>query len=86
MTTIDSTYNKPWLDASTTAALAIGSCTLLIICQAVVPDARAASTDVGDTPRMPSAISLVATGTPNATAATIAVNRLVPNSASAGTR
>ena len=36
MTTIESTYSRPWLDASTTAARAIGSCTLLIICQAVV--------------------------------------------------
>ena len=51
-----------------------------------MPADRAASTDVSDTPRMPSAINLQATGTPYATAATIAVNRLVPNRARAGTR
>ena len=57
-----------------------------IICQRVMPLDRAASTVVGATPRMPSATSLMAIGTAYATAATIAVNRLGPNSASAGTR
>src|SRR5680860_406760 len=60
MTTIDSTKSRPWLEASRIAARAIGSCTLPIICQTVVPAARAASTEVGDTPRTPSATSLVA--------------------------
>ena len=72
--------------ASTSASRAIGSWTLEIICQVVLPLARAASTVVGETPRIPSATSLVAIGTAYAVAATIAVNRLAPNSASAGTR
>ena len=49
--------------ASTSASRAIGSCTLVIICQVVLPVERAASTVVGETPRMPSATSLVAIGT-----------------------
>ena len=51
-----------------------------------MPADWAASTEVAETPRMPSATSLLATGTPYATAATIAVNRLVLNRARAGTR
>ena len=49
--------------ASTSASRDIGSCTFEIICQVVLPEARAASTVVGETPRMPSATSLVAMGT-----------------------
>ena len=49
--------------ASTSASRAIGSCTLRIICQRVDARDRAASTVVGETPRMPSATSLVAMGT-----------------------
>ena len=52
----------------------------------VLPLERAASTVVGATPRIPSATSLVAIGTAYASAATIAVKRPTPNSASAGTR
>ena len=58
----------------------------MIICHVVLPLARAASTVVGETPRIPSATSLVAIGTAYATAATMAVKRLAPNRASAGIR
>src|SRR5262245_38937763 len=86
MTTIDSTYSRPWFVASTSDSLDIGSWTLRIICQRVMPLDRAASTVVGATPRMPSATSLVAIGNEYATAAMIAVNRPGRNRASAGTR
>ena len=72
--------------ASTSDSRAIGSWTFEIICQRVLPLERAASTVVGETPRMPSATSLVAIGTAYAVAAMIAVNRPGRNSASAGTR
>ena len=62
MATMDSTKSRPWLVARVRAPLAIGSCTLVIICQVVVPADWAASMVVGETLRMPSATSLIAAG------------------------
>ena len=62
MTTIDSTYSRPWLAASSNEPRAIGICTLVIICQRLEPADSAASMVVGETPRMPSATILMAGG------------------------
>ena len=72
--------------ASTSEPLDIGSCTLVISCQAVVPVEREASIVVGETALTPSATSLIATGAAYTTPATMAVNRVGPNSASTGIR
>src|SRR3954451_822635 len=77
---------SPWLTASVIARRATGSCTLLITCQLLDPTEFAASTVASGTALMPSATIFVVTGTANTTAAAIAVNRLVPNSARNGTR
>ena len=65
---------------------AIGSCTLRMICQRSEPSAIAASMVVAETPRIPSAMILIAAGAAYATAAMIAMNLVGPNSASAGMR
>ena len=57
-----------------------------MICHRLDPAAVAASMVVGETPRMPSATILMAAGAAKVTAAMIAVNRVGPNSASAGMR
>jgi len=72
--------------ARVSARTDIGSWTLVIVCQLLDPEATAASTVVSDTPRMPSATILVATGAAYTTAAAIAVNRLAANKARNGTR
>src|ERR1044072_9061105 len=64
----------------------MGSCTLEIVCQRPAPEAVAASTVVGDTPRIPSVTILMTIGAAYTNAATIAVNRDGPNSATNGTR
>ena len=48
--------------ASASVSRDIGSCTLVISCHVLDPAAVAASIVVGDTPRMPSATILMATG------------------------
>src|SRR4029453_7177925 len=77
---------RPWLVASVRPLRAMGSWTLVMIWVRLEPAATAASTVVADTSRIPSAMILIATGAANITAATIAVNRVGPNSARNGTR
>ena len=85
MTTIARTKSRPWFVASTSEPCAIGSCTLVISCQVVVPVDRHASTALGE-PRTPSATSLIAAGAAYMMPATIAVNRVGPKRASTGIR
>nr|BFE72713.1 hypothetical protein GCM10020092_060140 [Actinoplanes digitatis] len=62
-TTMDSAIMMVWLTASTMVGRAIGSRTLPSSCQRVEPSAVAASTVVGDTSPMPSAVIRMVTGT-----------------------
>src|SRR3954467_5885206 len=64
----------------------MGSCTLEIVCQRPAPEAVAASTVVGDPALIPSGTILMTIGAAYTNAATIAVNRDGPNSATNGTR
>src|SRR5258707_304270 len=77
---------RPWLAANDRAGRASGNWTFVMTCHGLEPDATAASTTVGETPRTPSATILMATGAAKTTAATIAVSRVGPNRPTNGTR
>ncbi len=63
MVTMDSAAIVVWLMPRTIVFLAIGSCTLRSSCSRVDPIERAASTVVGDTSRMPTAVRRMTGGT-----------------------
>ena len=65
---------------------AMGICTLVMIWMVMAPADSAASTVAAETALMPSATILIAAGAAYAIAATMAVNRVAPNSASTGMR
>ena len=62
ITTIPNAIMMVWLTPRMMTRLAIGSCTLRRSCQRVEPSDSAASTVVGDTSRMPSAVIRIAGG------------------------
>ena len=63
ITTIESANRIVWLTDRSSIFRASGICTLVSICRRVEPIAAAASTVFAGTPRMPSAVIRIATGT-----------------------